>query len=351
MKLKKSYLIIGVAIAIVMFMVIRARSKNSVEYEEFTVEKRDIIQSLELSGEVDAHQKEDLRFQASGLVTYLPFQVGDEVKKFQTIASLDQRALKKTLKKYLNTYGKELHDFDQTHEDNEGEIESLDISDELRRTLEQSQYDLENAVLDVELQDLSIKLSRIYAPFDGILIRSPITSPNVNIAITGLFTIVNPESLYLKADIDESDLSQVTSSQRVLVELDAFPEEVIESSISKISFDSKETATGTTYEVDITLPPSFMPKLRLGLNGTAQIILSEKQNILTLPSEAINESEDKTFVYIFVDRKLQEKEITIGITNDTYTEILSGLSEGDKVIVSENPEKLKGRAARRLIRN
>lgn len=314
--------------------------KNGQEYEQHQAQNRSLTQTLELSGEIDAKRKENLHFQAGGLVTYYPHQEGDKLEKFETIASLDQRQLKKTLKKRLNLYAKELNDFSQTRDDHEEAIEANDIDLELKRILENAQYDLDNAVIDVELQDLSIKLSRIYAPFAGILTSSPITSPNVNVLATDTFTIVDPFSLYFKADLDESDLSKVKENMPATITLDAYSDLKLDSTVTNISYAAKETTTGTTYEIEFSLPKSDLENLRLGLNGTSTIILSEKQSTLTVPLETVFEDEKSTFVYLKKGSEIIKQPVETGISNNTYIEITFGLSPGDTVLFGENLDKL-----------
>lgn len=328
---------IGIVLLVIIVLIFgnRIAKNRKKEYSEYYAERRNITQTLELSGEVDAKKKEDLHFLAGGLVTYYPFSEGDEVKRFQTIASLDQRQLKKTLEKYLNLYGIQYNAFSNTQDTYEDEIKTNDISDELRRTLSNAQYSLDNSVLDVEIQDLSIQLSRLYSPFDGILVKSPITTPNVTVSALDLFTIVDPTTLFFNADLDESDLSKIDATMRVLIELDAYPELEIESGITYVSYTSKELTTGTTYEVDIPIPQEYLSELRLGLNGTAVIILSEKTDVLTLPIEAVIEESDRTYVLVKNNGDVKEVEVETGISNDTYIEILSGITEQDKVVLEK----------------
>lgn len=336
MKLSKNKkIVIGVTIVLIALIGWRRVKSKEAQYTEYFVEKQNITQTLELSGEIDAKKYEDLHFLAGGLVTYLPFEEGDTVKRFQTIASLDQRSLKKTLQQYLNTYSKERNDFDTAQDDNQEAIDVGNLNLELRRILDAAQYDLNNSVIDVELQDLVVQLSRLYSPFDGILVKSPITSAHVNVLATDIFTVVDPSTLFFNANLDESDLSKIDASMRVILELDAYPDQQMNSSITYVSYTSKELSTGTTYEVDVPIPEEFLPDLRLGLNGTATIVLSEKANILTLPIEAVTEELDRSYVLVKNNGDVTEVDVKLGISDNNYIEILSGLNEGDKVVIEK----------------
>lgn len=331
---KKLYLIL-LGIVITTLIIWKLATSKGQEYTEFTTRNSDIIQSIDLSGHVDAKLREDLHFPAGGLVTYFPWTEGDEIKKFSTIASLDTRSLKKTLQQKLNLYATSRHTFDGTQDTYEKERDDGDVDKELRRILESSQYTLDNTVIDVELQDLALKLSRLYAPFTGILTSSPITSPHVNVSALDTFTLIDPSTLYFLADLDESDLDVVVPGLSVDLELDAFPDLIIAATVERVSYASKVTSTGTTYEVMITIPESELAKLRLGLNGTASVILSEKRDILTLPIEAVIEDENRNYVLAMDGSKTIEKDVQTGISDNSRVEITDGLSLGDVVVLEK----------------
>lgn len=317
-----------IAVAIFGFWYFFGRGPK-VSYDEFTVSRQNVSDTLELSGKVAAGSSATLRFSAGGLVTYLGAQEGDIVKKWQTLAALDPRQLQNTLQEKLNLYAIQRGTFDQTIDDNNNSVPSGDLGNTLKRLLEKNQYQLDNTVKDVEYQNLSLQLSRLTSPITGILIQSPIKVANVQVLATDTWVVVDPASLYLSADLDETDLHRVSVGQKVIVTLDAFPDHSVTSTVASIAFSPKETTTGTTYEVKIGLNPNNFPGLRLGLNGTAAIILTEKNQALTLPSSAVGSNNGKSFVYVLSGQKYVEKPIKTGIENGGLVEILDGLSEGD----------------------
>lgn len=304
--------------------------KPKISYDEYTTKKSAINETLELSGKVRAEKSASLKFLAGGLVTYLGPKSGDTVKKWQTLASVDTRQLQKTMEQKLNLYAIQRGTFDQTIDDNNNSVPSGDLGNTLKRLLEKNQYQLENTVKDVEYQDLYLKLSRIYSPMDGVLIQSPITSANVQVGPTDSWIVVDPTSLYLSADLDETDLKNVRLGQRVTVLLDAYQDKILETTIKEIAYSPKETSTGTTFEVKLPLA-GYTDLLRIGLNGTASVILSEKDNVLTLPSPAVSNNNGRTYVYVKEGNKYSEKNIETGIENAGVIEIKGGLSEGDRV--------------------
>lgn len=305
--------------------------KPKIKYDEYTPSRQDISETLELSGKIKAEKSASLKFLAGGLITYLGPRAGDTVKKWQTLASIDTRQLQKTMEQKLNLYAIQRGTFEQTVDDNNNSVPAGDLGNTLKRLLEKNQYQLENTVKDVEYQDLYLKLSRISSPMDGVLVQVPITSSNVQVSAADVWTVVDPNTLYLSADLDETDLKRVSVGQKVYVLLDAYPDLKISSTIASIAFSPKETTTGTTFEVKIGLTEEQSKSLRLGLNGTAGIVLREKKNVITLPASAISGNNGNSSVYVKSGNKYVEKNIETGIENNGLVEILSGVSEGDHV--------------------
>ncbi len=309
----------------------RYYSSKQVEYLEHQVTRTSLRDTLELSGKVASGRSASLRFLAGGLVTYIGPKAGDEVKQWQTLASIDSRQLQKVMEQKLNLYAIQRTTFDQTVDDNDNSIPGGELGETLKRILAKNQYQLENAVKDVEYQDLTLKLSRLSSPISGILIHAPIDTANVQVAPTDAWVVVDPDSLYFSADLDETDLARVKLGQKVIITLDAFPDQEFESSIEHISYSPKETSVGTTYELKLSLPQDQLSSLRLGLNGTSAIILSEKDAVLSLPSSALSVKDGRYFVTVKNGSKYEERAIETGIENGGIVEIVSGLGDQDYV--------------------
>lgn len=325
----KKWVLIG--IAAIVGIVLYWRSRPQVDYQEYTVEARDVTEFLELSGKVQAEQSATLRFGAGGLITYLGAKEGDRVKKWQTLASVDTRQVQKVLEQKLNLYAIQRGTFEQTVDDNDNSVPDGDLARTLQRILAKNQYQLDNAVLDVEYQDLALKLSRLSSPLEGILVHSPTAVPSVQVTASDTWVVVDPASLQFVADLDETDLARVKVGQKVTVTLDAFADQEFESVVKSISFMPKETTTGTTYEVTIQFPPDALSSLRLGLNGTASVVVNEKSAVPTLPSEAVAIEAEGYLVYQKDGNKYLQQTVVPGVENDGYLELLEGVSTGDTV--------------------
>lgn len=308
-------------------------TKDAESYEVYRVSRTTMQDTLELSGQVQADSMATLRFSAGGLLTYLGARPGDSVQKWQTLASIDTRQLQKTLDQKLNLYAIQRGTFEQTKDDNDNSVPDGELGLTLKRLLEKNQYQLDNTVKDVEYLDLSLKLSRLTSPLAGILVKSPVDTTGVQVLPTDTWVVIDPTSLYFSADLDETDLSRVFVGQKVIITLDAYPDKSFTSSIHSIAYTPKETTVGTTYELKLLLASSDILDLRLGLNGTASIILLEKENVLSVPSLTIKTTGNESTVLTKSGNKYQSQIVETGIENNGQVEILNGLAESDLVYV------------------
>lgn len=297
------------------------------------VERKDLVKTLEISGVVDAKERVKMRFLGGGKVTYVGAKEGDWVKKWQTIAAIDKATLKKSIEQDLNDYMKERWDFEE-----DGRITYRDRvkNDTVLRILDKNQWDLENTVLDVEITDIAIKNTNLYAPFEGILISSPTSVIGVQLLATDYFEIINPKTLVFKAIVDELDIGLVNLDKTARIELDAYEDEIISSQVSYISYISGQASSGTVFVVEFPIDSDNVQKYRLGMNGDAEIKLEEKSNVLAVPLDATIERDEKIFINVKTGKDTyEEREIEIGLETDDELEVVGGLSEGDEILLPE----------------
>jgi len=245
----------------------------------------------------------------------------------------DRAALQKQLEQNLNLYMKERYDFENVRDDIKDQV--LDTED--NRSVAKDQLDLENQVLNVEIQSIAIQNTVLSAPFAGVLTVAPTNVTGVQLIATDYFEVVNPETLIFRAAIDEIDLHRISLGQSGQIVLDAYEDETIDSSLSYISYVSSESTSGTVFLLEFPLLSSDLNKYRLGMNGDALITLAKKENVLTVPLDAISERDGKVFVQIKTDAKEQaeEREIELGLEGDDEVEVLAGLNEGEQILLPE----------------
>ena len=341
MKFFKKYWYIVILLLIVAGGVGWKLRPKPVEYREYTVERGPLQVILSASGTVRAENKADLAFQTGGRLSWVGVKKGDRVKKWQGIASLDQRTVQKNLEKELNDYLKVRWDFQGNRETYNVSTDNLDrytLTPAIRRLLEKSQFDLNNSVLDVELQSVVKEFSSIVSPFSGLITSVSIPNPGVNVlAGAAIATVIDPDSMYFEAQIDEVDIAKIKTGAQVELTLDAYPEEVIDAKVVSVDFSPISlSGGGTGYAVKISLPSQTDDlKFKLGLNGNADIIMAQLNEALILPPPAIVQKGGRWTVKVKRGKEIVEQEVNIGWETEDKIEIKSGLGIGDQVYVNK----------------
>jgi len=302
----------------------------------YTIKRQDLKETLSLSGQIDADEHVILRFPISGKLVWLGAKEGDKVKKYQGLASLDLREVQKKMQKTLNDFSKERRDFDQSQDNNErvGDQPTREAGDAMKRLLEKAQYDLNNSVLDVELQDLAKEYSYLYTPIEGILVRSDVKYPGVNITPSGAeFEVINPQTIYFSATADQTDVIKLKENMKGDIIFDSYPDDTYKGDISQIGYTPKTGETGTVYEVKIKMGDQGSEyKYKMGMTGDIEFVIGGKSNVVAVPSLYVKSEGEKKYVWKVANGKNEKTFIKIGLEADSSYEVLSGLREGDIVV-------------------
>jgi RND family efflux transporter MFP subunit len=334
--LKKRWYFLVIIFLVFVLIFTQGKTKKTNTEEKLTVKKQNLREVLTLSGEIDGEEKVTLKFQTSGKLAWVGVKEGDYVKKYQSIASLDQRDVKNRLEKYLRAYSVTRSNFDQTKDDNWDKQYDLSESTRVKaqRILEQNQYNLESSVLDVEYQNLAIENSTIWTPIEGIVTHIDIPTVGVNITpATATFEIVNPKTLYFSATVEQADVVKIKEGMMGKIVLDSFADFEDEAKVAYISFSPKAGETGTVYQIklDLSEKTKQLP-LRLGMTGDVEFLVKEKNDVIALPSRFIKKDKKGSYVFVKENNKNVKKYIETGEEIDGKIVIESGLKEGETVI-------------------
>ncbi len=335
--LKKRWYLILIFVLIASFIFYKKSTATATKNkaDSYKIKRENLKEVLTLSGEVDASEKASLKFQTSGRLAWVGVKEGDYMKKYQTIATLDQRDLKNRLTKYLNTYAKQRNTFEETKDDNWNQQYALSESlrNEAKRVLENNQYDLSNAVLDVEYQNLTVEYANLWTPIEGVVTKISTPFSGVNITPAGAdFEVVNPKTLYFSVAAEQGDVINLKEGMTGKISLDAFPEKNYNAQLYYISFAPKTGETGTVYELRLKLDEKALSlPLKLAMTGDLDFLIKEEKNVLSAPSSFIKKDKKGSYVFIGNPTKKEKKYIKISDEIDGKYIIINGLTEGEVI--------------------
>ncbi len=342
LNLRIVFTLIIIAVAVFGYFFLKNNyGKSDIEQlNRYQVKRETLQEEKSFSGSVSAERSSVARFSFSGTVASVAVKEGDKVSKGQVLATLDRQELERDLKKYLNYYLKTRWDFDQTQEDYK-DFQLWGISEteknEIKRIIEKAQFDLNNSVIDVELKNLALQKSVLKSPIDGIITR--IDQPTAGVYVTPTqaeFEIVDPDSLIFEVLVEQDQVIDLYLNKSGVILLDIFNEKEIPAEIYYISFAPADTSTGVLYKVKAKfIQQDILPLLRLGMTGELKIRGSRAESVLVIPVSFIQRQQGKDYVYVLRGSNQQKTEITTGLEVDGQVEVVSGLKEGDVIVLPE----------------
>ena len=225
------------------------------------------------------------------------------------------------------------------------------------QAVEGGNYQVQSAQAGLQQTQENLSRTRLYAPMDGIISKLNVEKGEKvvgtsQMAGTELVTVADFKEMELKIEVGENEVLQISKGDTALIEVDAYLGEEILGLVNQVAYSSNALIDQqvTKFEVKITLIKSSYEKLiteerllpfRPGMSATAEVITQRKDHILCVPIQCVtlrdlNEEDDfeeKTpVVFVHKDGQVFLKEVTTGIQDDTYIEILGGIEEGEEVV-------------------
>lgn len=168
------------------------------------------------------------------------------------------------------------------------------------------------------------KPTPLIAPLDGEIIARKL-EPGQSISPETPILVMS-DRLIVEAQVDETDIARISKDQEVEIQLDAYPDRILAGVVDHVAYEAETVENVTIYKIDVLPrdPPEF---LRSGMTASLTFVVESKKNVLLLPTEAFKDN--KVLVTGAV-----EKEIETGLDDGKQLEVVSGLSDGDIVLVA-----------------
>ncbi|MFC1938754.1 efflux RND transporter periplasmic adaptor subunit [Chloroflexota bacterium] len=190
----------------------------------------------------------------------------------------------------------------------------------------------------------ALEWENIVAPFTGVVSSVSVEEgdiiPAPGISQVKIIHLIDTSNMELVVELDEIDVPGVSRRQRVIISVDALPDALLEGRVVSISTLPKVEAGVVSYEVKVGFDVPQGSNLRVGMSTTADIVLSDRTNALLIPDRAIRyDPQSGPVVQVMVTREtegireIEERSVVIGLSDGFQTEIISGLWEGEMLVI------------------
>ena len=356
------------------------------------VTRGDVARSVVATGKIQPITKVEVKSKASGIVQKLFVDINQIVKKGQSLAQLDQqeilaqveaqKAQLASAEANVNTYEANIEQdkVNASAPDLPMYKASLDRSQDLRKAgiVSEQSYDdtnreylaaltrrnasraqigvdtakLKQAKAQVMQSQASLKqleeqlsYTTITAPMDGVILSRDVEIGDAVSSILVLgstATLVMTEGdigqVYVQGKVDEADIAHVYLGQPARIKVESFRDRVFNGKVTKIAPLGVEKDNVTTFEVRVSIDNS-RGELKANMTANAEILLDEHKGVLIVPENSVSYDNQKNASVQIPDPKQKEgtRKISVktGLSNGSVTEILSGLKEGEKVILNQ----------------
>jgi HlyD family secretion protein len=381
----------AILIIIVIGLVAATRGSAKIDPSKLAkVERGDLAKSVVATGKIEPITNVEVKSKASGIVQKLLADYGDSVKKGQILAELDKEQIlaqvnqqKASLQAAEAAARAADADLQHAKVDAEGpDIPMLKRAYERAQkmakdgvvsesTLDDAQKNYEMAVNKQELGRANVvsatsKLkqaeaqvaqasaqldekqkeflnSTIVSPIDGVVLSRDVEvgSAVSSILVLGssatlVMTLGDIREVYVKGKVDESDIGKVYLGQPARIKVESYKDKTFSGKVTKISPMGVEKDNVTTFEVRVSIDNSS-GELKSQMTANAEVLLEEHKGILMVPEGALIYDKDRKASVQVPDPNAKDGhkklDVTVGISNGSKTELLSGLKEGQQVIL------------------
>jgi len=354
------------------------------------VEKGDLAKSVVATGKITPITKVEIKSKASGIVKRLYVDAGDRVKKGQLLAELDKEEIQARVAQARAQLEASEASSNGTRADLDRAKVDAEVPDVplLKRAYERAQgmakegvvsasalddaqknYELALNKQNVSKAQLSVLKAKIgqaqaqvaqdranlkqleeqlnyttvTAPIDSIVLSRDVEVGDAvsSILVLGssatlVMTLGDTSEVYVKGKVDESDIGKVYLGQPARIKVESFKDKTFTGKVNKISPMGGEKDNVTTFEVRVSINNPG-GELKAAMTANAEIILDEHKNVLQIPEGAVIYDKDKKASVEVPDPNGKDGKkkvaVNLGISNGAKAEVLSGLKEGDQVVL------------------
>jgi HlyD family secretion protein len=187
--------------------------------------------------------------------------------------------------------------------------------------------------LSVDEANAQLTDAQLVSPMNGTVLTIDLDVGETVGGYQSVATVADTNSLRIKADVDEIDVGRVSVGQVVTVTLDTYPGVKMPGKVDALAPGATQKEGSTAYQATISFTPAEGVVPREGMAANVDITAQHKDNVLLLPNRAFETVGNREYVTLSENGSSRKVEVETGLSNNTDTEIVSGLEEGQTVVL------------------
>ena len=330
----------------------RALAGRTVTVEAAAAGRRDLAPVFTFSANLEAVWSTEVSTKADGRIDKLFVEEGDRVTAGMVLARLDMNELAAQV---MQAEGQVLQ-AQATLEQNELNFQRMNALyqqnavsahtlDSARTQRDLAMGGLQAARGNFLLLKARLDNANILSPLSGVVIRRHVQAGAFSKAGIAIFTVADTSTLLAKAVVGEAQITELALGKSVNVKVDALKGQEFKGTITRLSPAASVPTRTFTAEVSIPNPEGL---IKVGMFANAEVVGQERKNVLAVPESALVMREDQKTVFVVTEEnRVVQKVLKLGDAAGGWVEVLSGLKDGERIVVA-GQHKLKDGASIRL---
>jgi len=352
LKIQNSF-IVSILMVIVLILSSCSKRDNQPSFDNsqrVSVIRRDIGSSVLATGIIKPRVGAEVRAgsRVSGIVKRLYVNIGDNVLKGKLLAELDPTEFLARVRQAsasLENASAELEyarlDLNRKQKLTQSEFVSQDELEMAEKACKVAEAQVKQATANLEYARIQRDYTKITAPISGV-VASVSTQEGETVAASfsapTFVTIIDLKRLEVWAYVDETDIGRIREGQHAVFTVDTYTDVDFQGRVTAIYPKAEIQDNVVNYVTIIKITDKKDKILRPEMTTTVTIFLETHRNVLAVPNGAIHREQGKRFVYVLRNEQPEKRSVRTGWRDNTHTEILEGLREGDHLILNVNSQ-------------
>ncbi|MEK9947524.1 MAG: efflux RND transporter periplasmic adaptor subunit [Verrucomicrobiales bacterium] len=321
------------------------------------VQTKDIEFVVTVAGEITPAEQVSDRPEVNGLISELPVDVGDQVKKNDLLFALDDKNIRIEIEQkqtQIDAAKLQLEKVRRIFENNrklfEDNLVAKEEYENSQTDYSLAQNNIERAQKDLDLAMERLEKTQILAPFDCTILTRPVSSGQ---AVSGsggfnsgteVLTIADLTRMIINAHVNQADVSRLSVGLQVDIQVEAIPGLVVQGQVERIAPQATIlngikgfAARILLTEIDPRIQPGMTANIKIPVQSAAGVVAVPLGAVFTEYNETLKKQE--RYVYVQQQERFQRRLIQIGVADYFFAEILSGLNPGEVVSLEMPPQE------------
>ena len=300
-----------------------------------------IKEILSYTGSIEPWRVVKIVPDVGGKVAHIYVKIGDRVKAGEILAELDKETFQLRLKQAEAGVAVAKANFEDAEKNYKRAVDlkkngsiSEQQFEKIQLAYDAAKAQKEQAESALALAQWQLKVSVMRAPFDGVITgrwinEGEMINPQMPGA-PGVVSLMDLSKVKIRVNASEQEVTKIRNGQKVYVYLDVYPGKTFVGKVFAVN--QAANALTRTFEIQMVVP-NQQGLLKAGMFARVDIVLQDKKEVIVIPIDALLGNEGNRYVYVVKKDTAVMRPVSLGIIQNDRVEILSGLAQGDELVV------------------